>query len=154
MSEKHKREDTPNVVDLAEFRRQRIQGRPTLFYISESADWLELLESYRLFDIRHATSVSELAHLFDSSYPDVVFVESWLSWGTPVELIRHLAETYEVPIILSFREGSDPESTRKQIKEAYAAGVSDALQCPLHREELKETLEVLLKLQTQFSLYH
>ncbi|MCB0416666.1 MAG: hypothetical protein H6617_09605 [Bdellovibrionaceae bacterium] len=154
MSEKHKGANTPNVVDLAEFRRQRAQGRPTLFYISEGVEWLDLLESYRLFDVRHASSVPEMTRLFDSAYPDVVFVESWLSWATPVALIRQLAETFEVPIILSFREGADPESTRKQIKEAYAAGVSDALQCPLHREELKETLEVLLKLQTQFSLYH
>ncbi|MCB0406231.1 MAG: hypothetical protein KDD51_15735, partial [Bdellovibrionales bacterium] len=123
-------------------------------YVSENVDWLELLESYRLFDVRHATSVSEMTTLLDSAYPDVVFVESWLTWQSPVALIRQLAEMYEVPIILSFREGSDPESTRKQIKEAYAAGVSDALQCPLHREELKETLEVLLKLQTRFSLYH
>lgn len=143
-----------NVVDLAEFRRQRAKGKPTLFYISNDADWLELLVSYRQFDVRSATSPEALVQLFQAGYPDVIFVESWLGWEPPLDLVRRLAEAYEVPIVMSFRSEEEPERTRKQIKQAYGAGVSDILMCPLHHEELKETLDVLIKLQTQYSLYH
>jgi response regulator of citrate/malate metabolism len=82
--------------------------------------------------------------------PDLILVESGLSWSEPISLIRHFSGLFSAPVVVI----CDAESKRRQadvLKRAYAAGACDTLFAPLESRELGETLSILLQFQAHAS---
>jgi len=142
------------VLDLSDFRRRRHTVRlPSVFYLSEQGhctDLLKSLEFLQVFDIRAMSQLDSVCHLH---CPDLVLLESKLSWACTIERAKSLHDQFRIPIVLLCHTPKAP-GIKRLIKKAYAAGVCDTLFTPLCREELLEVLGVLLKYQGQQSLYH
>jgi hypothetical protein len=142
-----------NVVQLGSFRQRRSHSPShTVFYLSETGSWLSLLNSFTCLQVEDITSPGALQAKLISRSPGLVIVEAELRWADPVSTIRHLESLLNVPIVMVC-DAAHRESYAPLIKQAYAAGVYETLFGPLHREELFETLEVLLKFQSQVSLH-
>ena len=77
--------------------------------------------------------------------PDLVFIDSLNLWTDPLSLVKYVHRSFGAPIVM-LCQPSDAIERPHFVKEAYRAGISDALYPPLHEEELLETMEVLLKL--------
>ena len=77
--------------------------------------------------------------------PELVLLESAFQWACPFETIDRLDYLLEVPIVLICdHQGDTPNA--EIIKKAFDAGIHDTLYTPLKKDELSETLDVLLKL--------
>jgi len=136
---------TGNVIDLSSFRRRRASpGSHTIYYINESELWLELLSLFKDLRIENLNSPEKLSTTMLVRPPALVFLESFLSWANPIELIANLQRRSEVPIVMICDSQYSDNPTL--IKKAYEAGVYDTLFTPLKKQDLSETLEVLLRL--------
>jgi len=137
-----------NVLDFTRhFERRRLRSLHTVFYINERGRWnkqLTLFQSLRVLDIR---SVDSLRSGLCENQPDLILLESDLSWADAIEVSRDLVVRMEVPIVMLWNRRSNV--SRKAIKNAYAAGVTDMLLPPFDSDDISETLDVLLKYQRQ-----
>ena len=141
-----------NVVRLNSFRERRSRAQNhTVFYLGENKTWLELLNSFTCLRVEPIASSSSLRAKLITRTPGVIIIEAGLAWADPVETIRELESLVGVPIVVVC-EAQHRESKAALIKQAYAAGAYETLFGPLRREDLFETLEVLLKFQRHVSL--
>lgn len=148
-----RRPDLSNVIRLADFRsRKQIPPSRTIFYIhGKNEKWISLLNSFSLLRTEGISSSFELSSGLYLRKPDLVLLESDLDWVNPLHLIEELHHLLDVPLVLIY----DPKKSQKgqvQIKQAYSVGLYDVLFAPLQKEDLLETLEVLLKFKLQSSL--
>ena len=141
-----------NVIDLSAFRFRRSVARPfVVFYISHMGQWLELLSSFHGATVHLVNSLTLFDQKMGLVVPDLVFVESHLSWAEPVEVVGRLYQKFGVPIVMICEEGT---RNRQTIKDAYSSGACDTLFSPLQKDEVAETLEVLLKFRRHALRYH
>lgn len=135
----------PNVIDFAEFlgRRNPVDTH-TVYYLNESGTWLDPLVSFPFLHVEDINSMEQLKTRLLSRTPDLIFIEAKLSWVDPISTISLLSSLVEAPIVMVCESSGD---SAPLIKQAYAAGVHDTLYAPLRRDDLFETLEVLLKLR-------
>lgn len=136
-----------NVIDLSAVRKLRqLKTAHNVFYINESQTWLPDLEKITYINTIALHNDRSLDAALLTSAPDVILVESELSWSDPISLIENLAQLYSAPIVLLYT----PESTRYNpdlLKDAYRKGVSDTLLAPLETHDLYQTLKVLLQMR-------
>jgi hypothetical protein len=167
--EADRRDHHPNVIELASFRRagtatpQRplppsalnrsfsqslgdpLPARALIFYISESGRWLEMLRDFENLEIVDIRSTESLRQKLMGRTPEIILLESSFQWACPFETIDRLDYLLEVPMVLICDRDGETQNA-EFIKKAFAAGVHDTLYTPLKKDDLSETLEVLLKL--------
>lgn len=138
-----------DVIDLSSYRKRYLfRSAHTIFYLNENGLWLDYLLGYKLLHPRDVRSAKTLETMLLIHNPELILIESHLSWSDPFETSKNLSERLQVPIVMI----CGPESKSKKIlKKAYSAGVHDTLFTPLNKDELFETLQVLLKFQNQVS---
>jgi CheY-like chemotaxis protein len=142
-----------NVVRLSDFRSsKKNQVARTIFYVHPEPEgkWSSLLESFSLLKIENICSSFELTSKLYLKKPDCILLESALGWTDPIHVIHELTQMLDAPIVMICDSNSTAHS-QSQIKQAYAAGLYDVLYAPLKKEEILETLEVLLKFRIQSS---
>lgn len=140
-----------NVVDLAQYRSARGgDSRRSILYLSNQEEWLSVLQTVAP-RLRSVTSPDALSM---QPPPDLVIIESWIEWADAIDLVERLVDLHAIPVLMLWNLPRSHAKTRRAMKRAFAAGVADSLFTPLNRAELEETLDVLLKLQRQHSLYH
>lgn len=139
-----------NVVDLTQYRSRRTPvADHTVYYLSETAPCLEMLYSFQSFGIKTIQTEEQLEKHLALQNPKLILIDS--AWNNALDWSTNMAHRLDVPIVMLCQTKNPPKSW---IKKAYAAGVSDMLFPPHTREELLETLEVLLKFQNQASQLH
>lgn len=143
-----------NVIDLSAHRWRRRQFRNpahTVFYLHENGDWQQLLNSFPSLQVESIESEESLRSRLVKSAPELILIDSQLRWTDLVALTGFLHDLVQVPIVLLC--GAKPNSkTSRLLKQAYAVGLHDAVFAPLQRDDLFESLEVLLKYRRQVSL--
>ena len=143
-----------NVIDLSlhRWRRARVPSAShTVYYIHESGEWQNLLTSFPFLSIQSIENEEVLRARLIHCPPDLILIDSQLRWADLVHLTAFLHNLVQVPIVMIC--GAPPSSKASKIlKQAYAVGLHDAVFAPLQREELFESLEVLLKFRRQVSL--
>lgn len=137
-----------NVVHLSTRRSYLMpHSHPNrIFYVTEEKKRLSLLESIPSLKIEVVESRSQLKTKMMLHSPELVVVESILSWADSMQLIRDMDYFLDVPIVLL----CDAEQKKQRaflVREAYASGVHDILFAPFDAEDIKQTLGVLLKFQ-------
>ena len=83
--------------------------------------------------------------------PSMILIRSDLSWADPVNLIAEINRISQAPIILVLKKSS-PKKEETLIKKSYQAGIFDVLRLPLGRDEVKEMLELPLKLARRYPM--
>jgi len=143
-----------NVIDLSahRWRRGRLHNPAhTVYYIHENGDWQNLLNSFPSLRVESIESEETLRSRLVSCPPELVLIDSALRWTDLVLLTEFLHDLVQVPIVMIC--SAPPSSkTARLLKQAYAVGLHDAVFAPLQREELFESLGVLLKFRRQLSL--
>lgn len=134
------------IINLSERRSLRSPVKKhLLFYIHEKSKIHSSLLALDLLKVVDIQSPSELNSQLHFRKPDMVFVESDMRWGHPIQVIDELNRHLPCPIVLV----CDRKRPQKNlIKQACSAGIFDVLFSPLLKDELAETLKVLLKLST------
>ena len=133
------------VLDFSAFRKQRFgHAYDCALYIHDQAEWLESLIDFPSIRLLNAQCSESLATQLCEKHPDIILLESALDWADPIPLIQELDARYQVPIVMLCN--SKPRPSKRVIKNAYAAGLSDLLYAG-QADELVETLSVLLKYQ-------
>jgi PleD family two-component response regulator len=137
------------VVDLLAYRsRKQSQPAKRVLYISNGPSFTQGLQSLFGFDITQVTEASTLYTVLAVNPPQIILVESSLSWSRPLDLISMLQDSYnEVPLILVC-VGPRTEKQSTLIKQAYAAGVTDVLFTPLCRDEALESLKTVARISS------
>ena len=139
-----------NIIPFPLDRRlTALAAREPILVLSDHKKCLESLESIPVLQVETARSVNALASKLMFFKPRVIFLDSQLTWGDPLEIVRELNHHEDTPIILLI-------SQKKQthiLKAAYQAGISDVLFAPYRREDILEALSVLLKLHVPKSLH-
>lgn len=135
---------TDNVLDLETYRARRPHSSHSIvYYLHESARWEESLKGVPSLWIEEIGSLGDLKAQLLSRAPDLILIESKITWTSPVDTIHLLSSLVEAPIVMIAEPSEDPSL----IKQAYAAGAHDTLYTPIKREELREVFDVLLKLR-------
>jgi len=143
-----------NVIDLSEYRQKRTYSQyRNIMYLSNSGSWGSLLNSFRALKIRDIQNHEMLRDQLKTQNPDLILLESNLVWANAIEMAHYLDNRIGVPIVFIV-ESKSKSNSRKNLKRAYSAGVCDTLFTPLNKEEVAETIGVLLKFQERISLYH
>lgn len=123
----------------------------TVYYISECGEWAALFSTFGKIHLKDIRSPEHLEEAQARAQPDLVFIEACIGWEDPVAIVGYIHEKFGVPIVMI----SHPQpKERAVVKRAYYAGSCDTLLAPLRKDELVETMDVLLKLRWQASLYH
>jgi AmiR/NasT family two-component response regulator len=115
-----------------------------VFYLTESNRFLDKLQLIGSLQIESIDSKQNLRTKMLIHNPELVIVESGLSWVHCLEAISEMDYLLEVPIIL-IAESRDLKRSPGLVKDAYASGVHDVLFAPFDQDELTEALSVLLK---------
>lgn len=140
-----------NVIELSAYRRKRaLQKLHRVLYVTDEAPNLDLLQSIPSVATDSVNCIDSLRSAFIRRTHDVIFMDSELSWSDPVELIVRLTHLSAPPIILLC-----PRGTRRKnavLKQAFSAGLHDALFLPLAHDELIESVEFIVKLRRYASL--
>ena len=143
-----------NVIDLNahRWRRGRLQNPAhTVYYLHEDGEWQGLLSSFPSLSVENIESEETLRSRLVHCPPELILIDSQLRWTDLVRLTAYLHDLVQVPIVMIC--GAPPSSkTSRLLKQAYAVGLHDAVFAPLQRDELFESLEVLLKFRRQLSL--
>lgn len=140
-------ESDDNVIDLSVYRsRRRLPRRHAVFYVTDEGRWQSLFARLPYVELDEIRNPMLLRAKLLLKKPDLVLIESKLSWAEPIDMIRELDQSLGAPIVMICDEG---HSTRNSLflKRAFAAGLQDALFSPLREDELCETINVLLKLR-------
>jgi len=138
-----------NVIELDAHRWRRNRSTAhTLFYINENGSWLELLASFPILRVENIQSEETLRTALVSAQPDLILIDSALRWADLVDLTAFLHDLVQVPIVMICHAPPN-QKTSRLLKAAYAVGLHDAVFAPLRREEIFESLEVLLKFRRQ-----
>ena len=141
-----------NVIDLNSHRWRRARAVPhSLFYINENGAWLDLLSSFPFLRVEDIQDQDTLRSRLVLRAPDLILIDSQVRWADLVELTAFLHDLVQVPIVMICNDRPS-QRTSRLLKQAYAVGLHDAVFAPLQREELFESLEVLLKYRRQASL--
>ncbi|MBI4404041.1 MAG: hypothetical protein HY537_07765 [Deltaproteobacteria bacterium] len=141
-----------NVIDLCRYRNRRNRLHfYNVFYVTEEGQWLTLLLFSPFLRVRDLRSQEELRNFLLIERPDLIIVESNISWGEPIEIIREFHEKLAVPIVLVC-DNTRSAKDKTLIKKAYSAGVHDVLFAPLRRDEIVEAIDVLLKFRMPLSI--
>jgi len=138
-----------NVIDMAEYRSLHTPRElPVVYYLTGKDETYPQLAREAFFRLIVVGSEEELKTRLLSHAPDLILLDSDLSWAGPIPLIEWLTRLVEAPIVML----TAADAKASQIKEAFAAGLHDTLYTPLQDDELSETLDVLLKLRRHASL--
>lgn len=138
-----------NVIDMAEYRSlHSTRELPIVYYLTGKEETYPQLAREAFFRLVVVGSEEELKTRLLTQAPDLILLDSDLSWAGPIPLIEWLSRLVEAPIVML--TPSDAKGTL--IKQAFAAGLHDTLYTPLKDDELSETLDVLLKLRRHASL--
>jgi CheY-like chemotaxis protein len=138
-----------NVIDLDTHRWRRARFLThSLFYINEDGAWWNVLSSFPMLRVENVQDEETLRSRLLSSQPDLILIDSQIRWADLVELTSHLHHLVQVPIVMLCHAPPNAKTSRL-LKQAYAVGLHDAVFAPLEREDLFESLEVLLKFRRQ-----
>jgi len=141
----------PNVVDLSAFRK-KMQREPSapiripVFYLTEQKQCEEALGSFPLLDVISITCPEQLSTVATTK-PAIVLVESFLSWGCPVELVDHFTKA-GCSVLMVYRP-EERAKNQKLLKRAFQVGLFDTVTSPVSREELRERLSIVFRLNRQ-----
>ncbi len=139
------------IIDFAGYKRRHDHSNlKRAIYVSQNGEWTAMLSRYVVLPEQPICSSGARSKIISFS-PDLIFVESQLSWYDPVEIVLEYNRLYRVPIVMI---SIDTPSEREVVKRAYLAGACDTLLAPLRGDELAETINILLKFKDQLSLYH
>lgn len=135
-----------NLVDfsLEKWKRSSRQGQ-TVFYVNESGEWLNLLSQNRALTTVDVHSLETLGNALFQQPPDLVLIESNLTWADPLAILNNLNSTLSVPAVMICE--SHLRNHRSWLKKAFSLGASDTLFAPLEREDFFQTLSILLRFQ-------
>jgi CheY-like chemotaxis protein len=139
--------DNVITLDAHRWRRNRAATH-TLLYINEGGDWLDLLASVPTLRVANIQSEEMLRSSLVAAQPDLILIDSRLEWHDLVALTAYLHDLVQVPIVM-ICNAPPSAKTSQLLKQAYAVGLHDAVFAPLRREEIFESLEVLLKFRRQ-----
>jgi hypothetical protein len=146
--------DQSHIIDLATYRSQRlIAERKTAYHLSQPDDRRISLPQNPILDLWRIETVETLGRVWDERPPHILFVEASLSWCDPIEQIASVHQKREVPIVL-LCPGTKRKELGQKIKRAYMAGATDVLFSPVNPEDLKEIIEVLLKIELPPNSHH
>ena len=141
-----------NVVSLEAFRlRVSVPAHPShrLFYVAESScRWLALLSSFPFLQIDVIPSLLPLKEKLLAHQPDLIIVDAKIEWDDPIRLIEIFAELLEVPVVMIY-SAENLRQTPELLKRGFEVGMHDTVQSPLQRDELWESINVLLKFRGQ-----
>jgi hypothetical protein len=139
------------VIDLSVVRQlRRLESSHSVFYLNENQRWLPLLESLPSVNIVDIHDEGALSHRLLRRAPDLFLIESDLKWTDPLITLRQMTQLLSVPFVWICVEQSQRDSDLA--KRAYANGATDMLFAPLDRDEVMQTVSVLLRLQLQARL--
>lgn len=131
------------VTDLALYRSKR--GRKGthsgILYLSDEASYLPSLRKASGEEVTAITREESLTEFLSFAPPNIVIIESDLSWGEPLALIQHLHSRWSLSVVLLIENRKT--APKAFIKKAYEAGISDVLYCPLDDDEVQQTLGLL-----------
>lgn len=116
----------------------------TVFYINDKGTWLETLSENRSLSMLDIHSLETLSNSLFQFPPDLVLIESSLSWADPLILLESLTSTLSAPTVMVCEKNV---RNRSWLKKAFALGASDVLFAPREKEDLFQTLSVLLRFQ-------
>lgn len=133
-----------NVIALDTFRTSLPSATHNLFYLTEDSRWLGTLQSFPFLKIHALHSELEMKCRLVAQIPDIVLIESSVRWHCPLELIEMAHRRFDVPVVL-ICSSSDLRKRRGFLKEAFLRGLTDKITTPMSRDELWETLDVLLR---------
>lgn len=134
-----------NVIELRKFRnRRQTQSTHPVFYLTQFGQSRESIGSLPWLQVEEIPSLADLKRALVAKTPDLILLEANITWLDPISAISLLSSLVEVPIVMICEPSAKSQSL---IKKAFAAGVHDTLNAPLRREDLMESLEVLLKLK-------
>lgn len=141
-------QQSDNVILLDRYRKMRwMHYRVQVLYIGEPGTSEVAIEALAQW-VKTVRAVFDESSLFSSlseTKPDLILVESSVSWRDPVAIVEFLGLKTRTPIVLVCTPGKRKARRPQLLKRAFAAGIQDALTQPLHREEVEETFGVLLK---------
>ena len=142
-----------NVIDFSKYLRERfpLLSRNILFICNENENTCPF-SSIPVLRIEQIHSLSDLFAVLKRSPPELIFVESSLSWEDPLHIITEVHHITEVPIVMVCK--SSPQQMSSLLKQAYAAGLSDVLKSPVLRDDLMEILSVFLQVELQHFKNH
>ncbi|NBX93585.1 MAG: hypothetical protein EB078_02145 [Proteobacteria bacterium] len=122
---------------------------PHLFYLcneeSPEEKWLDFIPEHPVCSL---SSEEQLRNALMATRPQLLLMRSDLNWTEPLPLIRELSNRYQCPIVLVLNKKKS-KAHESLIRLAYQAGIFDLLFLPLGRDNVRETLEVLLRWSAQ-----
>lgn len=140
------------VIDLSVVRQlRRLESSHSVFYLNENQKWLPLLESLPGVNIVDIHDDSTLCQKLLSRAPDLFLIESDLKWTDPLITLQQMTGLLSVPFIWICSQ----DSQRREpdlLKRAYSSGATDSLFAPLDRDEVLQTVNILLRLQLRARL--
>lgn len=137
------------VVPLDQFRDFKNKTEPKVILIIEDDETMrsamKRIFEAEGFNIRLASDGTELSVTLDQVTPDLILMDIGLPWINGFELAQLLKEHRDLKKIpLVFVSG---QATDEDMKKAFALGADDFVKKPFEIDNLRKTVETLLKIK-------
>jgi two-component system aerobic respiration control protein ArcA len=141
------------VVPLSHFRDFKKKIEPKTLLIIEDDETMRAA-MIRIFEadnyiVKAASDGTELARALDDIPPDVIILDIGLPWMNGFELAQLLKEHKDlkkIPLIFVSGKTSDED-----MKKAFEIGADDFIKKPFEIENLRKTVETLLKISQEMT---